>query len=152
MARPGTLLIALLMALSAVVLSAQEESPPHPLGAADTSSPRATLETFLRGVDEVYRRFRGEGRSFSSEAERRAAAGRILRCLDLSQVPASVSQSVGAETAAYLKEVLDRIELPPVEEWPDAEQVASLQLTRWAIPNTEITIAQVKDGQREASF
>ena len=96
--------------------------------------------------------FRGEGRSYRSEAERRAVAARALRCLDLSQVPTSVLGSVGRERAVCLKEVLDRIDLPAEDTWPDDAQVTQSEITRWRIPGTEITIAKVKEGPREGEF
>ncbi|QEG02150.1 Low conductance mechanosensitive channel YnaI [Stieleria maiorica] len=127
-----------------------EES--HPLRATDTSSPRATLKTFLSSVHEVYQGFSQEGRSFESEAERSALGARILRCLDLSEVAESVHDGVGRETAACLKEVLDRIELGPEDTWPDTKQVDEGGLSKWAISDTEIIIQRVKEGPREGEF
>ena len=45
-----------------------------------------------------------------------------------------------------LKEVLDRIELPPDDEIPDAAAVDELGISRWTIPHTEITL--VRDPRR----
>ncbi|WP_182864715.1 mechanosensitive ion channel family protein [Rhodopirellula sp. JC639] len=154
MARLVVVVVAALFAFGSVTAWSQPASvePSHPLRATDTSSPRATLTTFLSAVDEVYRDFSREGRSFESEAERRALAARILRCLDLSEVPESVDVGVGRETAACLKEVLDRIELAPEDSWPDAEQVDQEGLTKWAVSDTEIVIQRVKEGPREGEF
>ncbi len=144
----------MLVVLGGAACSAQDVTlaESQPLKAADTSSPRATLNTFIAAVDEIYGNFQKEGRSFRSEAERRAVAGRILRCLDLSEVPESVREGVGREKAACLKEVLDRIDLPPVEEWPDHGQVTATGLTNWTIPGTEISIVKVAEGSREGEF
>jgi len=125
---------------------------PHPLKTADTSSPQATLKSFIDTCDELYRRFFGEGRKFRNEAERRALASRALRCLDLSEVPESVRISVGREVAVHLKEVIDRIDLPQEDTWLDTEQDAEKKIERWTIPNTEITIALVKEGPRSGEF
>lgn len=124
----------------------------HPLKTADTSSPRQTLLSFIEASNEILYRFQGEGLSFRSEAERRSVATRVLRCLDLSDVPESVRTHVGREGVVYIKEVLDRIELPPVETWPDAEQVADEEITRWRLANTEIAIAKVQEGPRKGEF
>ena len=51
-----------------------------------------------------------------------------------------------------MKEVLDRIELPPESEWPDEAEVRETGIERWTIPHTEITIAQVKDGPGKGEF
>ena len=146
--RIAVCVVATLVAPGGGALSAQnsDATDPHPLKTADTSSPQATLKSFINTCDELHRRFYSEGRSFRSDAERRTLASRVLRCLDLSEVPASVRTSVGREGAVCLKEVLDRIELPPEDSWPDAEQVVESNVARWTIPNTEITIAKVKEG------
>ena len=153
-ARFGVCVVAVLIALGGTPLCAQHNAAfdPHPLRTADTSSPQATLKSFIDTCDEMYRRFLGEGRSFRGEAERLALASRALRCLDLSEVPASLRTSVGRDAGVCLKEVLDRIELPAEDTWPDAEQVAEEEIARWTIPNTEITIVKVEEGPREGEF
>jgi len=145
---------AVFVACGSSPLGAQQvdTADPHPLKAADTSSPRATLKSFIEACDALYRRYYGEERSFRSQAERRAFTSRALRCLDLIEVPESVRASVGRERGACLKEVLDRIVLPPENAWPDAEQVAEEEIVRWTVPDTEITIARVKEGPREGEF
>ena len=55
--------------------------------------------------------------------ETRAAVFDSVRFLDLSQVPPSVAERVGFETALRLKEVLDRIRLPVPRSIPDARQM-----------------------------
>ncbi|WP_166823085.1 mechanosensitive ion channel family protein [Thalassoroseus pseudoceratinae] len=151
------LVLVLILALSGIdvrPLDAQDSRSmdAHPLKTADTSSPRATLRSFIDACNEILRRFRGEGLSFRSEAERRAVRGRALRCLDLSEVPESVRVHVGQEAVVYLKEVLDRIDLPAEDTWPDAKQVVDEGIARWRVADTEITIAKVKDGPREGEF
>jgi MscS family membrane protein len=42
--------------------------------------------------------------------------------------------------AIQLKEVLDRIDLPPIESIPDAQAMAKSELKRWTLPNSEIRI------------
>jgi MscS family membrane protein len=137
--------VATLVVFGSTPLCAQHnaEFDPHPLKTADTSSPQATLKSFIDTCHEWHRRFYGEGKSFRSEAERAALASRALRCLDLSEVPASVETSVGREVAVCLKEVLDRIELPPEGIWPDAEQMAKEDIARWTIPNLLVSPAEL---------
>ena len=92
---------------------------PHVLEPPDTSSPRATLHSFIDGVNAAYQFAKTEGRGQVIEAE--AVRERVLRCLDLSEVPGFARTNVGKEAAVCLKEVLDRIELPPDEEIPGKE-------------------------------
>ena len=53
-----------------------------------------------------------------------------------------------------MKEVLDRIELPPWEQIPDAAMVAAQQggMNQWTIPQTEITLVRLKEGLREGQW
>ncbi len=144
--------VAVLFQVDYVKAQDKSQYESHPLKTANTSSPRETLLSFIDASNEIVRRFRGEGLSFRSEAERRAVASRALRCLDLSDVPESVRTHIGREGVVYIKEVLDRIDLPPVESWPDAEQVSDEEITRWKVADTEIAIAKVKEGPREGEF
>ena len=54
--------------------------------------------------------------------------------------------TLGFESVIYLKEILDRIAIPPVDEIPDKKDVKADKLDSWTIPHTEITIAVVKKG------
>ena len=44
---------------------------------------------------------------------------RAAECLDLSEIAPNVVKDVGVETALLLKEIFDRIELPPFKEIPN---------------------------------
>ena len=122
--------VATLLAFVGRTLCAQEDDAAdyHPLRSADTSSPRATLTSFIDNFDDLYRRFFGKGRSYRREQERRAIGSRVLRCLNLSEVPESIRTHVGSEASVCLKEVLDRIELPPADTWPwpDTEDIENI--------------------------
>lgn len=142
--------LVILLALWSTVATAQEKR--HPLESADTSSPRATLKSFIAACEEAHKITRSEGRSYRSEAERAAVVNRVLRCLDLSELAPSVRASRAKEAAACLKEVLDRIELPPESDWPDARDIDEQEITRWTIPHTEITISKRNERPREGDF
>ncbi len=133
--------------LAGQAVSAEAERPLEP---ADTSSPGATLRSFLTSMHEVYLVSRKEGRSAETREERVALANQALRCLDLSEVPPAVRRSVAKESGVLLKETLDRVELPPESEWPDLD--AEPQLNKWSIPHTEITLVRIKEGPREGEF
>jgi MscS family membrane protein len=62
-------------------------------------------------------------------------------CFDLSKVSRERVDDVANDALNILIEILDRIEIPPYEDIPDAAAVRSEELTRWRIPKTEITIA-----------
>jgi MscS family membrane protein len=111
----------------------------------------------------VYGSYRADPSLFPPEsardAEARAAAllERAVRTLNLSEVSRALTPKVGLERALLLKEVLDRVPLPPFDEIPGAPQAgeggeAPSEVTRWRIPHTEITIARVEEGPHEGEY
>jgi MscS family membrane protein len=121
----------------------------YPLEPPNTSSPRDTLRSFLRYVNEAVQGWRtGEDAALINNAARRA-----MRCLDLSNLPPAVRNELGLEKVLLLKEILDRIELPDFEEIPGEEQVAAADgLQSWVIPRTELTIARMGEGPLAGEF
>ena len=131
----------------------------HPLEPLDTSSPRATMESFLALTDELARLII-EYRNSPSPATQDAAfqaGNKAGRLLDLSQVAPSARHEVSREVALLLWEIIARLELPELKEMPDATAVSEAddeakQLADWKIPRTEITIALVEEGPRTGEF
>lgn len=117
-------------------------STENPLEPPDSSSPRATLTTFLGSTDSAWELYAAGNMGFARPF--RDARG----CLDLSEIPPLVLPEVSAETALVLKEILDRIALPPSHEIPDRTMVEELGLTRWTLPRTEIHLMRVAEGDR----
>ena len=152
--------------------SPKEDIVKNPLRPPDTSSPRATLQSFLHNINRSYAKLmaaHGENMKdpglFTSESilqmERQAEIllQRSAYCLNLSAVPDDLKQDVGYESAIKLKEIFDRIELPPFEKIPDAkaieveeEREKVMELDRWQIPNTAIIIARVEEGLRRGEY
>jgi MscS family membrane protein len=128
----------------------------HPLEPVDTSSPRATLTGFLYELDEIWARFQGQYRDSPSRELHTAiflGAARVLRTLDLGEVAPSARTEVGYDAGTFLYETLSRIELPPVEEIPDAGHFAGMEgPVQWTIPHTDITIARIEEGPRKGEF
>lgn len=100
------------------------EAGRRPLAPPDTSSPRAQLRSFLTDAREAWtiyltsdeprrERFRRAGRRIK----------RAVRCLDLSEVPPASLDELAPETAVLLLDVLERIQLPPWAQTPDAQVV-----------------------------
>ncbi|WP_201245791.1 hypothetical protein [Halochromatium salexigens] len=121
----------------------------NPLRPPDTSSPRATIESLVLNLDRVY--LIGKDPEQPGRETIRPLR-RAVRTLDLSEVPRAFADSVGVEVALLLKEVIDRVGLPPYSSIPDAEQVERQALTQWRIPNTEILLQQVQEGPRAESW
>jgi MscS family membrane protein len=137
------LVVAAILASTSAVASSSTD---HPLEPPDRSSPRATLTTFLGSLDRAWELYTADDPGF--EEPFRDARG----CLDLSEIPPLVLREVAAESALVLKEVLDRVELPPASEMPDRAAVEDLGLTRWIVPHTEILLVRIADGDRQGQW
>ncbi|CAB1083120.1 Potassium efflux system KefA protein / Small-conductance mechanosensitive channel [Olavius algarvensis Delta 1 endosymbiont] len=138
----------------------------------NTASPRATLQSFIENMNLAYSMLMKAHRTnlktpgyFPSEPVRQMATQAQeffesgVECLNLSLVPKNLKKNTGYEGAIMLKEVFDRIDLPPFEEIPDAEAIEAeeekekiAELSRWRLPNTDIIIDQVEEGPREGEF
>jgi len=153
-ARRGVL--ALVVCAAAVRPAAPADEALNPLRPADTSSPRATLTSFIDSCNELYDMILATKVKSRRDPNFVPVAERILDCLDLSDLPEYAREHAGGEAAVYLKEVLDRIELPPDEEIPDAEAIEAAggpnELPSWRIPHTRITIARVEEGPRRGEY
>ena len=108
------LFLSLILSLTPATAIADER---YPLEPPDTSSPRATMESFqgvMRDTKTVLMKSREWG-VFSREArqEIKRLRNRFMHCLDLSKVPERLVDHMGPDAVALLAEILDRIELPP---------------------------------------
>jgi MscS family membrane protein len=189
MKRPAAALTAVLLATALFTLSvrAQETSsvdsasmsPPwqtdfarNPLRPADTSSPRATLQSFLDNMNrchhilmEAQRQNISSPGIFTPDSVKQMAQQaknlfeRGVYCLELGKIPPTLRKAVSYEAALTLKEILDRIDLPPFDLIPDADAIEKEaeekrfpKLFRWRIPNTDIVIARVEEGPRRGEY
>ncbi len=146
-------LLLLITLLSASPLWADQ---PYPLEPVDTSSPRATLNSFRTNVGDIWEFFGGEyweSPSYKLLSQAMVLAVRALKTLDLSQTSPTTRIEVGYDGATYLYEVLVRIPLPADEDIPDASAFSTVDgPASWTIPHTEITIARITDGPRKGEF
>ncbi|MFH0824572.1 MAG: mechanosensitive ion channel family protein [Pseudomonadota bacterium] len=127
--------------------AAEATQAEHPLAPPDTSSPRATLKTFLDNMNEAVHAYRSGHREEAVDL-----AGRASVCLSLEKDPPALRHIMGFRACIYLKETLDRIDIPPDDEIPDAGMVRPHNVAYWTVPFTEITISAVKEGGRVERF
>ncbi|MGB5733526.1 MAG: mechanosensitive ion channel domain-containing protein, partial [Thiohalocapsa sp.] len=143
----------------------------------DTGSPRATLNGFLESINQAYalvmeanqalqarppRMSRAQAREVEARATR--LLERATGVLDLSRVPEALRLEIGEETVLMLKEVIDRLILPPLDAVPDEIMVAAARegalgpftqaagALRWRLPSTEIEIVEITEGDRQGEF
>lgn len=158
-----TAILALVMLLLfAMPAGAAQESPLKPI---DTSSPRATMQGFLEFMDKGYATGIGVIQSYIASPERYLAPDELAtiggtvhfqeaaqRALDLSEVPPAMVEESARRLAILLKEVLDRIDVPPIESIPDVEAMTKTEFKRWTLPNSEIRIQRVEKGPRAGEY
>jgi len=135
----------------------------NPLEPADTSSPYATLKSFLAITDaagQSYNRYR-ESPGPDTFKETRQHMVKAASLLDLSDIPPAAHHEVASETVILLWEVIARQELNDLNEVPGApkeietEPGTETEVTlpsRWRIPHTGIVIAQVMEGERTGEY
>ena len=160
--RTRTVIRALLAFVTCLVVTGPTFAAPlerPPLEPPDTTSPRGVVQGFLEEVDRARQGFKvfqatydKEPGLYPSEAAMvevehvTRAFKRAGRYLNMSEVPPSIAQETMMETIVLLKEIFDRIRIPPARSIPDADMMEAEELTRWRIPDTSITIARVSDG------
>jgi MscS family membrane protein len=120
----------------------------------DTSSPRATLESFIALTEETterYLAFRDDPGPMTQRSVRQLSE-KVVQLFDLSEVAPATRTTVGVETFFLLWDVIGRIELPDFAEIPDYADMQGEALPRWRIPGTEISIERVAEGVRTGEF
>ena len=126
----------------------------HPLEPPDTSSPRATLMTFL-GIMRENKALKREDYFARSKATRdrdEQLEKRAELLFDFRDIPIERVEDVTNKLDPMLADILDRIELPPETTIPDADTVKTENLSRWTIPHTEITLVKIEDGRRQGEW
>ena len=150
----GLLCYVLCAGMLCTVAAAQERPTLHPLQPADTSSPAATLDSLIDACNELHQLVKAAAITEERAAEVLPTTERILDCLDLSELPQELRQTAGLESALFLKEVLDRIQLPAAADIPTPDQTgqAATSPDRWQIPQTRIAIARVESGSHRNGY
>jgi len=136
-----------------------------PLKPIDTSSPRATLQGFLDFMNKGYEVGFGNLQTYlassdlypsTETADNFTTSSRLVesaqRGMDLSGLPPAMVRLSSKRLAVQLKEILDRVDLPPVESIPDASAMAAAEFKRWDIPNSEIRIERQMNGPRAGEY
>jgi MscS family membrane protein len=126
-----------------------------PLQPVDTSSPRATLQSFLRLTREAENAILAHQKNQSrANFERITQLGdQFAQLLDFSLLRGGSRQVVRARTVSILMDIIGRLDLPPIESVPGADAFADDEpSTTWRIPNTPVTIARIEQGPREMEF
>ncbi len=139
--------------LASAVGRTQEATTLHPLEPSDTSSPAATLNSLIDSCNELHKLVAAGAVVEERESEVLPVTERILDCLDLSGLPGELRGSAGVQSGVFLKEVLDRIELPDDADIPAVQQKDGTESPlRWLIPGTRMAIARPEQGPRRNDY
>jgi len=126
------------------------------VSAADTSSPRAMLKSFVDACNELHHLIQTKQYFDPNDPYHQAISTRIVDCVDVQELPEFAREDRAGEVAICLKEILDRHEFPPWTEIPDVAAIEAAGgfevLSRWRIPGTRITIVRVEEGIQKHEY
>jgi len=144
----------------------------NPISPPDTTSPRATLESFLlimhqasaEWIDIRDSYFDGDTLFLTNGEKTRlihvsALLEKAMQTFDLSEIPATARDRVGIEIVLQAQEILDRIYLPDLEDVPGdpaGDYTAPAQGTelpsQWILPGTSLIIARQDTGEQSGQY
>ncbi len=144
----------------------------NPISPPDTTSPRATLESFMFIMNEVntlWYELRQEyetGNQLFLNADQReqlvlikALLEKAAQTFDLSEIPETTRERASIEIALQLQEILDRIPTPSMDEIPGQpagrfhlEAGKSAMPEHWTLPGTSIRIMRQETGEQRGHY
>ena len=136
-----------------------------PLKPIDTSSPRSTLQGFMDFMNLSYEDGIGTMDNYLQSTRLFLLPEEIARirqythhmmiahrALDFSELPPAMRFEKARVTLIQLKDILDRLQLPPMDSVPDKQAMASIEPKRWILPDTDIRIVQISSGPRIGEY
>ena len=141
----------ILVLVGSRTLAQDDQSKPLPLKPANTDSPRDTLRTFIDELNFALAEQQRSGVQLQKPSAYFAFA-RASETLDFSTTPDSSSSDVRVERVLALKEILNRLTIPPEDEIPDSAMVAEDDIKRWNIPDSKIAIQLVETEPNAGKF
>lgn len=169
--RATNLIVCCLIASQALVSRAEESAEPNspkpdssPIvlpseldefaPVVDTSSPRSTLQYFIETCNLLKDEIEA-GKKVTNEADRRKLV-QLLECLDVSDLPLFNREERAGEVTACLKEIIDRLEIPPWDRIPDVAAIEAAggfeRVPFWRLPGSRITITRIDEGPRKYEY
>lgn len=135
---PKTLALTILFAL---LLSTTTTAAKSPLEPVDTTSPRNTYISFIENMNLIREALETD----AHRSEYDDSVDRVVRCFDLSQVARAEEEDKGKSSALLLIEILGRLDTLDPETIPT-------DVSYWFIPDTEIKIEQITEGDRAGEY
>ncbi|WP_309396961.1 mechanosensitive ion channel family protein [Cerasicoccus maritimus] len=122
----------------------------------NTSSPRDTMISFMKITQRFYDLISDDDYSQQDRIEVFYLFEQVEDFFDLRQIAPSLRADYATASAIYLRETIDRIGLPPVEEIPD-EETMYMAIdkgfpARWQVPETPFEIIRVDEGENAGHY
>ncbi|WP_313137568.1 mechanosensitive ion channel family protein [Paracoccus jeotgali] len=123
---------------------------------ANTNSPRDTILSFLRLTQRYYDLLVQDSYTAADTAELDHLYDEMEWFFDLRRVAPSLRSDRAVNGAVYLREVLDRIGLPPLDKIPNRKQMlASIKEgypPSWQIGDTPLVITRIDEGPNAGKY
>ena len=116
------------------------------------------MDQTYRGMADILKSYAGSDRLYLSPEERRSQTQVLLsglkagQFLDTSGISPVLRNTVTIERLLQLKEILDRIELPSLNDIPNREAIARSSAKKWRLPGTAIDIVLIENGPRAGEW
>ena len=126
------------------------------LPALDTSSPYATMRSFdqeMQRIAALHQAYRAQPSARAQRALGAAASRAANQLLDMSHVPPATHQRLGLRTLLELADIMLRLPEIAPETIPGAPgQTGKPVPIRWTLPDTEIRIERISQGDAPPDF
>jgi MscS family membrane protein len=126
------------------------------LPALDTSSPYATMRSFdqeMQRIAALHQAYRAQPSARAQRALGAAASRAANQLLDMSHVPPATHQRLGLRTLLELADIMLRLPEIAPETIPGAPgQTGRPVPIRWTLPDTEIRIERISQGDTPPDF
>ncbi|MCX2725765.1 mechanosensitive ion channel family protein [Roseibium salinum] len=123
---------------------------------ANTNSPRDTIVSFVKLTQRYYDLLRQNAYTAEDDAELQHLYDEMQWFFDLRDVAPSLRQDVAVSSAVYLREVIDRIGLPQVDQIPDRKQMLAAigegDPPAWKIGNSPLVITRIDEGPNQGKY
>ncbi len=133
-----------------------DEETKYLLHPANTTSPRDTIVSFLKLTQRFYDLISSEDYNRDDRVEVETLFEHFDEFFEMKNVPPSLRMEMGAASAVYLREIIDRVGLPPLKDIPgELEMHRAIKdgyPARWQIPETPFEIVLMKEGPNEGHY
>ncbi|MAJ46345.1 MAG: hypothetical protein CBC35_03405 [Planctomycetes bacterium TMED75] len=125
-----------------------------PLQPLDCTSPFNTMKSYMDSANAIANYLNGEhwhNPSKETVEEINIRIKAMMRLMDTSSFPPAVRHKQGIESLFHLVDVIRRIDPAILLTAPASEPGKELP-ENWTVPNTEITITKMTEGEREGDY